>query len=66
MILSPNLYMVRILIVYLSMYILILLVNIHSNDNDVSNTDDIEVKEFISSYKEITQQEKCKIFSYHT
>ena len=64
-ILSPHLYMVRILIVYLLMLYLILLVNILSTDNDVSNTDDVEVKEFISSDKQETQQEKCKTFSYH-
>ena len=46
--------MVRILIVYL-----LLLVNGHSTDNDVCNTDDIEVKEFISSSNEETQQGKC-------
>ena len=42
-----------------------MLVNVHSTDNDVSNTDDVEVKEFIPSDKQETQLEKCKIFSYH-
>ena len=39
------------------------MINIESTDNDVSNTVDIEVKEFISSDNQKAQKEKCEIFS---